>query len=259
MVVRNFASLVGVAAALVGLLAAEVWREDGEHTIAPPPDRANKAMLPAAADEYLWTEDSASSAGEWLSAVDRSLKSLPAHSMVIDLGCGNGLLLSRFRARGWHLVGIDSSQSGVQIARKKYPDIRFESADATDDLSFVGYGSFDAVISTDVIEHIFLPRKYVANCFKVLKPGGTLVITTPYHGYAKNLAIALTNRWDSHLQPLQDFGHIKFWSVDSLSALLFDAGFQRISWQGLGRVSHLWKDMLFTAHKPELGPTERGK
>jgi SAM-dependent methyltransferase len=250
MIARNVTSFAAVGAALVGLLMAEVWRADGAHTIAPPSDRTNNAVPPAATAEYLWTEDSASSAGEWLSAVDRSLKSLPVNSMVIDLGCGNGLLLSRFRARGWHLVGLDSSQSGVQIARKKYPDIRFEIVDATSDLSFVGYESFDAVISTDVIEHIFLPRKYVANCFKLLRPGGTLVITTPYHGYAKNLAIALANRWDSHLQPLQDFGHIKFWSVDSLSALLFEAGFQEISWRGLGRCPHLWKDMLITAHKP---------
>ena len=110
-----------------------------------------------------------------------------------------------------------------------------------------------------MIEHIFLPRKYVANCFKLLRPGGILVMTTPYHGYAKNLAIALANRWDNHLQPLRDFGHIKFWSVDSLSSLLFEARFQDISWQGLGRIPHLWKDMLITARKPEIKQSARAR
>ena len=254
MISRALSKISVVVAAIVFVLATEVWREGGKHTIAAPLNQANSTSPPASAAEYIWTEDSKSIVGEWVSAIDRCLKDLPTDSAVIDLGCGNGLLLSRFRSRGWNLVGVDSSQSGVKLARQKYPDIRFEVVDVTTDLSVVGYGSFGAVISTDVIEHIFLPRKYVANCFKVLRPGGRLVITTPYHGYAKNLAIALANEWDNHLQPLQDFGHIKFWSVESLSTLLFEAGFEGISWQGLGRVPHLWKDMLITAHKPGIGP-----
>lgn len=216
---RKFSSLFGISVAIVGLLLTYLWREGGKHLIPAPRDYPSTATPPSAGS--VWTEDSKSSVGEWLRAVEGALISLPAGSAVIDLGCGNGLLLSRFRGRGWHLLGIDLSESGVRIARDNYPDIQFEIADATTDLEFVEYGRFDAVISTDVIEHIFLPRKYVANCFKLLRPGGILVMTTPYHGYAKNLAIALANRWDNHLQPLRDFGHIKFWSVDSLSSLLF--------------------------------------
>jgi len=47
---------------------------------------------------------------------------------------------------------------------------------------------------------------------QLLRPGGRLIISTPYHGNLKNPFIALSNKWDSHLSPPWDGGHIKLWS-----------------------------------------------
>ena len=238
--------LASIALAALALIVLMRW-EAGNHRIAAP----RETYLKQSSTEYLWENAAPSSDHAKLFAVvDDYLKGLPAGASLVDMGCGNGAFLSRLRGRGWTLVGVDLSTSGIAIAKRQWPDIRFEVADATGDLGFLGYGTFDAVISTDVVEHVFLPRLLSANCFRLLKPAGTLVISTPYHGYAKDLGIALTNQWDHHHDPLWDYGHIKFWSVRTLSELLFESGFQDLEWRGVGRLPFLWNEMIIKARVP---------
>ena len=73
------------------------------------------------------------------------------------------------------------------------------------------------------------------------------MLTTPYHGYLKNLAIALTGRWDSHHDPLWEGGHIKFFSPATITRLLAGAGFAVQSIERVGRVPMLAKSMVVTA------------
>lgn len=79
---------------------------------------------------------------------------------------------------------------------------------------------------------------------KLLKPGGVVLVTTPYHGYLKNLALSLLDKWDQHLSPFWLHGHIKFWSRQTLTQLFEGEAFQFISFRGLGRLPWLWMTML---------------
>jgi predicted HicB family RNase H-like nuclease len=54
--------------------------------------------------------------------------------------------------------------------------------------------------------------------------GRFTVISTPYHGYWKNLMLALTGKMDAHFTALWDHGHIKFWSMRTLGELLREGG-----------------------------------
>jgi 2-polyprenyl-3-methyl-5-hydroxy-6-metoxy-1,4-benzoquinol methylase len=126
---------------------------------------------------------------------------------VLDLGCGNGAVAGRFLDLGCEVVGVDLSESGIEVARRTWPSGRFEVLPADEDvLERLGEQPFDLVVSTEVIEHLYAPRSFVQGAFKALRPGGRFVLTTPYHGYLKNLAIALLNRWDRHANPLWDGG-----------------------------------------------------
>ena len=69
-------------------------------------------------------------------------------------------------------------------------------------------------------------------------------MSTPYHGYLKNLALAITGKMDAHFGPLWDGGHIKFWSRKTLSRLLEEKGFEVTDFAGCGRVPYLWMSML---------------
>lgn len=69
---------------------------------------------------------------------------------------------------------------------------------------------FEVVISTAVIEHLYDPRGFIAFARWILANGGDFIVSTPYHGYLKNVALALSGRLDSHFAVLWDGGHIKF-------------------------------------------------
>jgi 2-polyprenyl-6-hydroxyphenyl methylase/3-demethylubiquinone-9 3-methyltransferase len=107
------------------------------------------------------------------------------------------------------------------------------------------------IVSTEVVEHLYAPRAYVKGAFAALKPGGRFICTTPYHGYLKNLALALVNGWDRHWDPLWDGGHIKLWSRATLEKLLSEAGFGNLQFRGAGRLPGLWMTMILSGDKPK--------
>jgi 2-polyprenyl-6-hydroxyphenyl methylase/3-demethylubiquinone-9 3-methyltransferase len=75
------------------------------------------------------------------------------------------------------------------------------------------------------------------------------MISTPYHGYFKNLALAISNKLDDHFTALWHGGHIKFWSRRTLTKLLTDNGFRVVGFSGIGRAPFLWKSMVIVARK----------
>lgn len=202
--------------------------------------------------EYTYTDAAAGHSQTYVRPViEEYLSDVPRGARVLDLGCGSGSLLASFEDRGWVRVGVDISPSGIEQARRHYPAITFLLADATDDLpALLGKAAFDVVISTETLEHVTLPRAFVRNAFDMLRPSGRFVLSTPYHGYLKNLAIAVLGRADQHFDPLWDYGHVKFFSVRTLAGLLWEAGFADLEYTGAGRVPYLWKSMVFSARKP---------
>lgn len=186
---------------------------------------------------YLWPVAAAAVAG---------------YHRVLDLGCGSGAFAAHLAQAGHEVVGLDSSASGIAAATATHPGIRFVEASAYDDLTDLG--AFDAVVSLEVIEHCYSPRKLVRTMVLAARPGGLVVLSTPYHGYLKNLALAITGRWDAHLTALWDHGHIKFFSPRTITKLLGEAGVTSIAIRRVGRVPPFAKSMLVTgrcgSHSP---------
>ncbi len=170
---------------------------------------------------------------------------------IVDIGCGNGALCRELARRGYEVAGCEPSAEGVRFAQSSAPELVFHQLGVDDEPSPVGNESFDVAIATEVIEHLMRPRNLPSFAKQVLRPGGHLIISTPYHGYLKNFVLALTNKWDAHLNPFWDGGHIKFWSRKTLSQLLNDAGFRIVRFIGAGRLPFLWKSMIMVAQKPQ--------
>jgi len=107
-------------------------------------------------------------------------------------------------------------------------------------------GIFDTVWSSEVIEHIFDVPRFLSEVNRVLKPGGLLVLTTPYHGKIKNILISMI-KFDKHFNPEGE--HIRFFDKTGLERCLKKAGFQPISWSGIGRVPGLYRTWFIVAQK----------
>lgn len=167
---------------------------------------------------------------------------------VIDLGCGNGAVTELLHRHGFSAVGVDPSEAGVRLGREKYPHLQIDQGSAYDDVA-EKYGRFDFVVSLEVVEHLYSPRKFAAAVYSLLDPGGTAIISTPYHGYWKNVTLAVTGKMDNHFTALMDHGHIKFWSYKTLRLLLEEVGFRDIEFHRVGRIAPLAKSMLAVARK----------
>jgi 2-polyprenyl-6-hydroxyphenyl methylase/3-demethylubiquinone-9 3-methyltransferase len=176
---------------------------------------------------------------------------LQAGARILDIGCGGGYLVGRLAEMGFTVVGVEPNPDRVAVAASAYPAARFEQLPAAPDLlEQLGEQPFDLVVSTEVLEHLYAPEGLVVGAFRALKPGRKLILSTPYHGYLKNLVIAVSGRCDAHHQPLYTGGHIKFFSRRSLSQLLETAGFENLIFRGAGRLPGLWKSSVVSATRP---------
>ena len=173
---------------------------------------------------------------------------------IFELGCGNGSFANELSRLGFEVSGVDASEQGIQLAKRNFPHLRkLELGSAYDDLAG-RYGRYPVAISLEVVEHVYYPRKYAATLFSLLEDGGVAIVSTPYHGYWKNLALAVSGRLDAHFTALWDHGHIKFWSVRTLRALLAEAGFVDIEFLRAGRIPPLAKSMIAIARRPRGCP-----
>jgi 2-polyprenyl-3-methyl-5-hydroxy-6-metoxy-1,4-benzoquinol methylase len=169
---------------------------------------------------------------------------------ILDVGCGNGYAASQLAQKGHSVMAIDISQDGINIARSAYSDVRFKVHSLyEDDLEKVITHPVDCVIALEVVEHLFYPKRLFEQSSGILRTGGYLIVSTPYHGYLKNLATSVLNRWDRHFDVDSDGGHIKFFSKETLAEMVLQAGFKNPGIHGVGRLPWLWKSMIMVAEK----------
>jgi SAM-dependent methyltransferase len=171
---------------------------------------------------------------------------------ILDVGCGNGYLANHLSKIGHHVIGVDIAEDGIRIAKETYPHLKFELHSAYEKFDNLLRVPADVVIASEVIEHLYFPQRFLKNIHDALCPGGYLILTTPYHGYLKNLVISLFNKWDQHHHPEKEGGHIKFFSEKSLGQILIENGFVNITFRNAGRLPFFWKSMVCRARKVVL-------
>jgi ubiquinone/menaquinone biosynthesis C-methylase UbiE len=118
---------------------------------------------------------------------------------VLDLGCGAGRFLGALREAG--------------------ADVRLLEPDGSLPL---GHGEVDLVWCSEVLEHVADTAHALLESRRVLRPGGRLLVTVPYHGRAQAAVIALV-RFEAHYDPLGQ--HLRFYTRRSLAGALAAAGF----------------------------------
>jgi len=175
--------------------------------------------------------------------------SAPPPRRVFELGCGNGAIARMLAAEGYTVTAVDPSRSGIEIAKKfEHERLRFEVG-STDENLAATYGQFPVVLSLEVIEHCPSAQQFMQTFASLLAPQGLGLISTPYHGYWKNLAVIATGRFDRHFDPLWEGGHVKFFTRAKLGQLLEAHALTQYKIHRLGRVPPLARSMLAEIHR----------
>jgi ubiquinone/menaquinone biosynthesis C-methylase UbiE len=99
---------------------------------------------------------------------------------VLDVGCGNAIFTQWLRDRAPEVYGLDHNLNNVRYGREHYPDLRLSVASG-EAIPFADE-TFDAVVCSEVIEHVDDDQALIEETYRVLRPGGTLVLTTPHRG-----------------------------------------------------------------------------
>lgn len=141
---------------------------------------------------------------------------IPRGGRVLDAGCGRSLFSEIRPDWPFRIVATDVDPDLLRSRQTEFPGFRFLAGDAQP-LPFRA-GAFDALFAGELIEHLPDPRPGVAEFRRVLKPGGSLILTTPNR-------LRLANVADGSERPYSP-DHLSELSYDEVRALLRDEGFE---------------------------------
>lgn len=100
---------------------------------------------------------------------------LSKEETILDAGCGYGVIANQLIDKGFDVYGVDASKDRVAIADRKHPG-RFAVSDLEANSLPERWAAmkFDTIISTEVIEHLYAPRKFLSLCKKKVNGGGVM-------------------------------------------------------------------------------------
>ena len=168
---------------------------------------------------------------------------------TLDVGCGGGYLSTLLASAGAQVTGIDLASGAIDAAKSRAQHdqlpIEYRQGDAME-LPFPS-GSFDLVVSTDVLVHVPNPRKAVSEMVRVLRPGGHIFFSSINRTWwARFVMLTLGERW-LRIVPRGTHDAATFIAPKDLAVWFAEEGVPIEMSQGIGPVGW-WKGPVFGPH-----------
>jgi len=153
------------------------------------------------------------------------IRTITNKGTILDVGAGIGTFLHLAKQEGYIANGTETSETATHIAQKLYG-----LSLACGQLADIHYtdASFDIVTMWHVLEHVPMPSQIIKECFRILKPGGHLVIAVPNDLELKGIIGECIGR--SRYKPITfcDEIHLTYFTTKSLNTALIKSGFNVI-------------------------------
>lgn len=201
-------------------------------------------------------------------AVDiiRKVHYFPKSGALLDVGGATGNLGYALRNEFEYRAVIDISRECMAPAVAKGNDFMAANVDL-DGIPFVD-GRFDLIVALDFIEHIINPRKFADECWRVLQPGGVVLINTPNIQYWRHLHSLVVDGIFPHTSGDQEVyhgGHVAFYNLHDMRNIFQNFDYQNMHleglksdppppiWSAISKVGNLqmsYADLVFSCRKP---------
>jgi len=201
---------------------------------------------------------------------------IPANGRVLDVGCGNGVISRFIGQQGYNVTGIDISEETIQQARSltSLPNIQFSVQDA--EQLVADNQTFDAIICSEVLEHLHQPQNLVNTLYKLLKSDGCLIVTVPngngpretfvtkpvqklqkdqgslFSKFVFKIKSMLGYRGTTVQSSASDLTHIQFFTIAQLKELAKKSTFKIIKFGKSNFVEDVFPFSLLTKRIPAL-------
>ena len=187
---------------------------------------------------------------------------------ILDIGCGNGNIASGIGSLGYEVIGIDFSNKAINYAqsRNKQANVTFEvrNAEEVDDDEH-----YDAIICSEVLEHLHHPDLLVKTIARILKPGGVLIATVPNGTGPRELLVtrpvlAMSNtrmgKFIDNSKKLlgysnttvqsvsEDLSHVQFFTRNAISSLIKEQGFELLKFRHSNSIEKVFPYSLLTRY-----------
>uniref|UniRef100_A0A6M3KBE1 Putative methyltransferase n=1 Tax=viral metagenome TaxID=1070528 RepID=A0A6M3KBE1_9ZZZZ len=153
--------------------------------------------------------------------IDRHFKD--SYKTILDVGCGKGTHMREFQKLGYDVTGVDR----LEEARELSPDLDIRIADLECDPLPFSDNTFDVAFSKSCIEHIHRPDYHVSEIYRILKPGGRLIIEVPDYAH--------------HFNFYSDHTHVTPFVKGSLENILLIHEFKVIEVSSFVQIPFMWK------------------
>ena len=139
---------------------------------------------------------------------------------VLEAGCGEGYGADLIAEKARRVIGLDYDESAVAHVRARYPRVDMRHGNLAE--LPLADGAVDVVVNFQVIEHLWDQAQFVAECHRVLRPGGVLLMSTPNR-------ITFSPGRDTPINPF----HTRELNAAELTELLTAGGFSMESMLGV--------------------------
>jgi SAM-dependent methyltransferase len=145
---------------------------------------------------------------------------VPPGGRLLEIGCGAGNFLVQAAARGFDVTGLEYSPFAAERARKNLGD-RGRVLQGDIEIFGAERDAYDVCVLCDVIEHVRRPDKFVREIFRLLRPGGVLLVVTP--SLDSWSARVLGSRWMEYKAE-----HLFYYTPATITRQLLNAGYGNV-------------------------------